>query len=122
MEILLDYHLVFIVIAFAMLILTILLVSINPTKEQTFASMIFAGINYLICMFNSFALFAIGIIGYKPDGSIEITAYSGMYSVYVIFMLLLFINVALLFYCYWLWVRKPWDLDTTDSITTQTYP
>jgi len=111
MEILMDYHLVFIVISFALLILSVLLLTLSPTIEQTLAAMIFTGINYVLCIFNSFAFYRIGLVGYVSDGSIEVNAYEEMYSSYVIFMLLLFINIALFFYGYWIYVRKPWEPD-----------
>jgi len=106
-----DYHLVFIAISIILLILSVLLLTLNPTIEQTLAAMIFTGINYVLCIFNSFAFFRIGLIGFDSTGDSVVSAYEDMQSSYVIFMLLLFINIALFFYGYWIYIRKPWEPD-----------
>ena len=115
MEILQDYHILFIAISFMLLIITITFLFVNNTKEKTIAAMIMSGINYIICIFNSFGFFRIGIVGYIGDGTISVNEYIEMYPVFAIFLLLYWVNVVFLFYCYWLWVRNPWRINELGS-------
>lgn len=115
MEMLMDYHLVFIVIAFMLLLFTVLLLVVDNTKEKTIFAMILSGVNYLICLINSLGFFAIGIIGYSSDGTVTINPNYDMYGLYAIFFLLHMVNIVLIYYCYWLWVRNPWTINETGS-------
>jgi hypothetical protein len=119
MEFLLEYHLVFIGMAFILLLFTIALLVVDNTKEKTFFAMILAGFNYLLCLLNSLGFFSIGIIGYRPDGTIVINANHDMFSFYTIFFLLHLFNVALIIYCYWMWVRDPWNIGEPGSSEIQ---
>lgn len=111
MEVLMDYHLVFIVIAFVLLITTILFLFRKPEYGDVIAGMLFAGINYLLCLINSFAFFRIGLVGFTGEGVSVITSSGEMEVFFVIFFLLHFLNVALIFYSALLLARKPWELD-----------
>lgn len=111
MEILMDYHLVFIVIAFVLLLITILFLFIEPIYGKVIAGMLLAGINYLICLINSFAFFRIGLVGYTGEGVSIVTSSSVMEVFFVIFFLLHFLNIALIFYASLLLMRKPWEVD-----------
>ena len=110
-----EYHIIYIVIAFILLLFTVILLVENNTKEKTIWAALLAGINYNVCLIATFGFFGIGIIGVSGDGSVTVTAYHDMYSFYAIMYLLHWVNVGLMFYCYWLWVRKPWELDKAES-------
>lgn len=115
MEILQDYHLLFIGVSFAMLFISILFLFVNNTKEKMFGALILCGLNYVLCIFNSYGFFRIGIVGYSADTSIVVNAYEEMFPVYAVFFLLYWINILLIFYCWWLWVRNPWKIGETGS-------
>jgi len=108
MEILMDYHLMFIVIAFVLLILTIIFLFIDPTREKAIGAMLLAGINYLLALINSLSFFGIGLVGYTSEGESVVTALHDMQSFALIFMLFVFVNAGLIFYAYWVLVREPW--------------
>ena len=110
MDILIDYHLVFIVIVFVLLILTILFLFVaDRTYEIIVAGLLFAGINYILCLICSISFFRIGLVGYTGAGESVITEFPDMQTFYVIFFSLHLLNVALIFYAAMLLARKPWE-------------
>jgi len=119
MEVLMDYHLVFMGMSFILLLFTIVLLIVDNTKEKTMFAMILAGINYLLTLICSLGFFAIGIIGYSPDGTITINANHDMFAFYLVFFLLHIFQIVLIIYCYWKWVQDPWNL--TDTGPPQEY-
>jgi len=112
MEVLMDYHLVFIVIAFVLLIITIMLLFNKPDRERAIAAALIAGINYLICLINSYAFFGIGLVGFTGEGTSVVTALHDMSSFFVIFFLLIFFNIALIFYAYYVFNKITIDEST----------
>lgn len=110
-----DYHLFFMAVSFCLLFLTVFLLFIDNTKEKTMAGAVIAGINYLVCMICSFGFFGIGIIGIDGVGSAVITAHHDMMVFYSFFFMLYWLNIVFIFYCYWLWVRNPWDIGNVGS-------
>jgi len=103
MEILADYHLLFIAIAFVMLFITIFLIIDDPTKERLLFAAILAGINYVICLLISLGFFGIGIVGYTTSGTTPVSQYLDMYPIYALFFFLHIVNVVLIYYCYYKW-------------------
>jgi hypothetical protein len=120
MEVIMDYHLFFMAVAWGLFIFTIVLLFINNTKEQTIAAMILCGLNYVICMICSLGFFGIGIPGIDSSGNAVITAHHDMMAFYTIFFLLYWINIVFLFYCYWMWTRNPWTINETGSSEIKT--
>ena len=109
---LMDYHLLFMGISFCILFFTIYLIFLDEkTKEGIMAAMFLCAFNWLLCLIISFGFFAIGIIGYSTDGSIDVTSYTDMFYVFSIFFVLQFANVVLMFLCFYHWARKAWDLE-----------
>lgn len=111
MEIIMDYHLMFIVISFVLLLLTLLFQFIEPTREKAIASMLLAGFNYLICIVNAYGFFRIGLVGYTAEGESVVTAYPEMLSLFAIFMLLHFLQLVFIFHAYYLMVIEPWKTE-----------
>jgi len=116
MEMLMDYHLLFIVIAIMLLILTIFFIFLENTKHSTIAAMLLAGVNYLLCLIVSFGFFSIGLLGADPMGIVSATAYHEMYALYGFFFLLHFLNIILIFYCYYLWAKDIWNVEPKKKI------
>lgn len=111
MEVLMEYHLVFMAMSFILLLFTIVLLIVDNTKQKTMFAMILAGLNYLLTLISSFGFFSIGIIGYSPDGSITINANHDMFAFYTIFFLLHLFQVVLIWYCIYLYAKDIWNID-----------
>ena len=110
MEVLMEYHLIFIIVAFVIFLITMFLLFIEPKFETTVASFIFIMFNMLICIINSLSFFGIGIYGMDGTGTIVMEAYHGMGIFSIIFLILFYINFLLLFYCIYLFYKKPWKV------------
>lgn len=115
MEVLSDYHLFFMAMAFGIFFISMILLFIDNTKDKTIAALILCAFNYLLCMINSLAFFAIGIIGVDGGGTAHVNAYYDMQIFYAIFFLLHWLNIILIYYCWWLWVRDPWNVGQPGS-------
>lgn len=116
MEMLIDYHLIFIAISFVMLFITVFLIIDDPTKERLWFAVFFAGINYILCLIISLGFFGIGIVGYTTSGTTPVTLYSEMFPIYALFFLLHIVNAALIFYCYYKWAMlSVFDLEAKDE-------
>jgi hypothetical protein len=99
--ILMDYHLVFIVMAFVMLLLTIFFLFDGNTPEKTIAALIICAINSMLCMINYISFFGIGIIGYTSEGGVDVTTYADMYPLFMYFFGLYWVNIIFIFYCWY---------------------
>lgn len=117
MEILLDYHLVFIVIVFVLLLITVLLLFIEPTHEKAIAAIIIAGINGIICLISAYSFFRIGLIGFNSAGTGIVTAYEDMQIFFGLFMAFIYINAAFVLYGGMLIMKKPWDEIAKENVT-----
>ena len=105
-----DYHILFIGMAFILMIITVFLLFVDNTKEKTIAAMLFAGINYIFCIVNSMGFFAIDFYGFTTNGILVHNPSAGLFRLFAIFFLLVFVNIALLFYCWYLWVNE-WKIE-----------
>jgi hypothetical protein len=109
MEIPMDYHLLFLVITFLLLILTIIFLFIEPTVEKTTASVILIIINIIFCIVCAYSFFAIDYYGFDTDGTVVHNAYADMYPLHVIWWGLTYVNIMLIVYCGYLFWKKPWE-------------
>lgn len=114
MEVLMDYHLFFMAVAFCLLLITFVFIYIIKTKESIIGGMLLAGINYVICLICSLGFFGIGIIGIDSSGAASITANHDMYSFYAIFFMLYWLNIVLMIYCAMLLLKNPCMLDKAE--------
>jgi len=74
--------------------------------------MIVCGINTTVCTINYLGFFGIGIVGYLSSGAIDVTTYADMYHYFIFFFGMYWINVILIFYCwyrntYTVWTKGP---------------
>lgn len=99
-----DYHIVFIVISFLMLFLELYYIFIEPYKEGIIVGGILCSINWIICLINYMSFFAVGLAGADSDGAVSVTTYSGMYSFFILFFALQWINLILIFICWYKWM------------------
>lgn len=109
MEVLMEYHMLFMAMAFCLFILTLFLLFYDPSKERVIAAMIVIGFNLNLCWINALSFFAINIYGFDTSGVLVTNAYHDMYMFFAVFFGLFFTNVALLFYCPYLIGKQPWQ-------------
>lgn len=109
---LMEYHLVFIVISIILLLFSLELLFIEKSKQAGIYSILIIAINLIICQINYMGFFGIDLIGATGDGSINITTYPDMYPIFSLFFLIFFLNVALVYYC---WYKQTEDLWETKS-------
>ena len=108
MEMLMDYHMLFIAVSFCMLFLTFAFFFIIKTNESFIGGMLTAVINWTLCILNSLGFFAIGIIGIDSSGNATITSHYEMYPVYAVFFMLYWFNTVLLIYGAMMLIKNPW--------------
>lgn len=101
---LIDYHIIFIVISFLMLFFEIYYIFIEPYKEGVIAGALLCAINWVICLINYMSFFAVGLAGTDYTGDVIVTTYSGMYSFFVLFYVLQWVNLILIFVCWYKWM------------------
>jgi hypothetical protein len=96
--ILMDYHLIFMLICFGLFFLSIILIWMIGTKEAMITAILFICINALFCIISMVGFYSIGYIGYnQTTGESVIMGYTEMSMFHMIFLVLLWINSAILF-------------------------
>ena len=113
MEMLMEYHLLFMVMSFCLLVISILFLIEDNTKEKTMFAMLLCGINIVLCTVCYLGFFGIGILTIQ-NGVFTIEIYPGMYPIFGFFWLLYWVNIVFVFYCYYKWVNNPLDADFSE--------
>ncbi len=104
-----DYHILFISINIILFILTILLLFVDTAFEKTIAANIFIIFNIILCMIVAYIFGAVDYPGYDSSGNIVHNTLSNMYPFIYFYLVLVYINIMLLVYCVYLFIKKPWD-------------
>jgi len=107
--VLIDYHLVFILMSFILLIITAFLLFIEPTVETTTAAYIFIMINMVLCIFCSLSFYGLDLVGYDTAGEVVHNQYYEMQTFSFLFVGFFYINIMLLVYGAYLYYKKPWE-------------
>lgn len=99
-SILMDYHLIFILMSFLLLILTIItLFSEKNRRQEWVIPLAFASINMVLCIICMLGFFSIDLIGFNIDtGAVELTQSNDMWSYYIFYYVLLWVNTVFIFY------------------------
>lgn len=105
---LMQYHIVFIIITFLMLFYSIELLFRENTPKNTIAAMIICAINGMLCVINYLSFFGIGIIGYIDDGTINVNTYHEMYSLFIFFFGMYWINMIFIIYGWYKFAYHVW--------------
>lgn len=106
-SILMDYHLVFIVISFILLILTIVfLFGEKNNKQELLIPMGFIMINIALCTINMLGFFSIDLMGIDlTTGDVTLTQTNDMMNYYMLFYVFLWLNTAFMMYAIMDYVR-----------------
>ena len=103
-----EYHIVFIIMAFILLIYALELIFHENNPKSAIACMIVCGINATICVINYISFFGIGLIGFLSDGTPDVTTYGGMFPLFMFFFGFYWINVLMIFYCWYKFAFNVW--------------
>ena len=99
-----DYHLIFIVICFIMLIFQIYFIFIEGDKKTIIGGGILSAINWGIAFICWLSFFGVGIPGVDSSGEVSVTVYSGMHSYFIMFFALQWINFAFIIAAWYIWM------------------
>jgi len=104
-----DYHLIFIILSILIFIITLMLLFIEPSVEQTTAALILIMFNIVLCIYCALSFYGINLPGYDSAGTMVANTTHDMETFSFLFVLLFYINVMLTVYCGYLYMRKPWE-------------
>lgn len=113
MEMILDYHIVFMVMSFLLFLVCVVFLVEHPSREKVMFTMLLCGFNIVLTSLCFLGFFGIGVFTIQ-NGEFIVEIYPGMYPVFGIFWLLYWINIILLFYCWWKFMRNPLELDQSE--------
>ena len=101
MDVLMDYHLIFVILSLALYFLVLVLIFGKPDKEQLILSIVLGASNVPILYMATLGFMRIGLIGIDlMTGDATVTGYEEMYQFYMVFFALLMIDVAMMGYAF----------------------
>lgn len=109
MNVPMDYHLLFLVMNFVLLFVSILLLFLDTTMEKATAAMIFIMINMILTIIVALIFGAVDVYGYDSDGNIVHNIISDLYPFIYVYWTIFYINLMLLVYGIYVFIKKPWD-------------
>ena len=109
MDVPIDYHILFICINIILFILTIMLLFVDNTFEKAIAANIFIWFNLVLTMICAFLFGAVDAPGYDSSGNIVHNTLDTMYPFIYFYLVIFYINMMLLFYTVYLFIKKPWE-------------
>jgi len=111
-----DYHMVFIILVFILLLVSILLIFIEQTKESVIAAAILCAINWLLCLVTYLSFFAVGLVSSDYLGEVSVTSYAGMYGFFMVFFGLQWVNTLLIYYCWYKWSHYVYNIKNEPDV------
>jgi len=103
-----DYHILFLAMSFILFIITMFLIFVDTTMEKAVAAVIFTMVNLLLTVICGYVFSAVDIYGYDSAGAVVHNVQASMYPFTYIYLVLGYVNICLLIYCGYIFVRKPW--------------
>ena len=104
-----QYHLVFILIQFILMVLIAFMFFVKPTVEKTAGGFFFIGINFIFSIVAGQGFGSIDAHGFDSSGTLVHNLIVDMDFLAYIYLLFGFINVMLVVYGAYLFMKKPWD-------------
>ena len=96
--ILIDYHLLFITMAFVLFVIEIFLLFVDTDKWKAIGAMLMAGLNLNLCWIGALSFMAINIPGFTSSGVLVDNPTPNMWMFFGLFVGLWAVNVGLMFY------------------------
>ena len=104
-----DYHILFLAMSFIIFILTIILLFVEASFEKAVGAFILCCFNIVLCLLCAFIFSAVDLYGFDTTGATVHNIYGGMNILSIIYVVLIYINILLMVYCGYLFIRKPWE-------------
>ena len=121
MEIPIDYHIMFLVMSFVLIILTIFLLFVEVTFQKAIAANIFIMFSIILNFIVAYGFSAIDLYSWDSTGNVVHNVYSNMHPFILIYYAFVWINIALLFYCGYIYITKPWEEIKQDGYYEEDY-
>ena len=110
MEIPIDYHLLFLAMSFILFLITMFLLFLDDvTVEKGVAALVFCMFNVILCIIIGYSFAAIDLYGYDSTGAVVHNVYSDLYPLMYVYVAMGYINIMLMFYCVYIFIKKPWE-------------
>jgi len=109
MNVPMEYHILFLAMSFVLFIITIFLLFWNVTLEKAVASNITIMFNMVLCIIVALLFSGIDIYGHDTTGAIVHNVISDMHPFAYLYLVMFYVNLMLMFYCIYLFIKKPWD-------------
>ena len=109
MEFLIEYHIIFMLMAFIIFIVAILLLFIDVTLEKAVAANVLLFFNMILNLIVSQGFGAIDLYSWDSSGVLVHNVYNDMYPFIYVYWMFFWISLMLLFYCVYIYMKKPWD-------------
>jgi hypothetical protein len=104
--ILMDYHIIFMLVCFALFFLSILFIWLIGTKQAVIVAVFFTCINQLFCILSMVGFYSIGYIGYnETTGETLVMGYTEMSMFNIMFLALLWMNSVIMFIAIFKYMR-----------------
>lgn len=109
MNIPMDYHILFLAMSFIVFIITIFLIFVETNLEKAVGAMILCMFNIVLCIICGYIFAAVDIYGYDSTGALVHNIESSMHPLIYLYLVMGWINICLMIYCGYLFIRKPWS-------------
>ena len=103
-----DYHILFLAMSFVIFIITIFLIFVETNLEKAVGAMILCMFNFILCIIVGYVFSAVDIYGYDSTGAVVHNIEASMYPFTYLYLVMGWINIMLMVYCGYLFIRKPW--------------
>ena len=103
-----DYHLLFLAMGFIVFIITIFLLFMDTNLEKAVAAFILSCFNIVLSLLCAFIFSAVDLYGYDNTGAVVHNVEGSMYPMTIVYIVMIYINIMLMVYAGYLFIRKPW--------------
>ena len=104
-----EYHLLFLAMSFILFLVTIFLLFLDTTYEKAVAAQILIMFNMVMNIIIALLFSGVDIYGYDTTGAIVHNLIGDMHPFAYLYLVFFYINLMLMFYCVYLFIKKPWE-------------
>jgi len=109
MDFLIDYHILFMLMAFIIFVVAILLLFVDVTLEKAIAANVLLFFNMILNLIISQGFGAIDVYSWDANGVLVHNTVNSMYPFIYVYWMFFWISLMLLFYCVYIYMKKPWE-------------
>ena len=103
-----EYHLMLMLLSFILFFTSLIMIFINPEFYKTIGAMILIFLNVPVSWVTGQGFFSFDLYGYDSSGNVVSNIISEYSELGFIFIVIAYISVIMLFYCFYLFYDKPW--------------